>query len=536
MIPSLTALPSFNKRVTLEHTASIIRQGQSRCLEEHKEFLCSRQTCSFAPTRLISTGTSGAPLRLIKSPAATGPYATLSYCWGGAKPPSTTTANIAARFHNIPEDSLPIVFREAIQLARMLEIPYIWIDSLCIIQDSVEDWEAESQRMHLYYRNGSVNIAAATSQNPDTPLTKPLDDMWSSRDIKVHDLQGKPWVIHARLLPNTMQSLMDLGPLYTRAWTFQESLFAPRTINFTSQGLVWSCSRREPMSHSYLDGSTLPTISPRVELPDSLSSVMGDENDELHEKTLGQWRNLVSLYSSRSITFATDKLPAISGAAAMFHQTLRCRYLAGHWYEDLPQSLLWFSLGLQESLTPMPREYVAPSWSWASFPQGINWKPGRASEAPWAPRMMAVDCDVSETNTHGRVHGGFIEIRGKTIYLKMAVREGVCHWSSADWDFFPDGLLKQCGESVSRAVVGDPLCTFEAYACGLYMTSEESNYSTDSPLVTHQLLVLGWLDPEHTVFTRVGILESKTERGIELFNGEKTADEGGAVERTVRII
>lgn len=528
MIPSLTALPVFDRGVTLEHTASIIREGRSRCSEEHKELPCSRQPSGFAPTRLISIGTEGAPLRLVESAAVTGPYATLSYCWGGAKPPSTTKANLSTRLQDIPEDSLPVVFRQAIQLARMLDIPYIWIDSLCIIQDSVEDWEAESQRMYLYYRNGSINIAAATSENPDTSLTKDLEYTWSSGSVHVHDPQGTPWSINTRRLPNLMGSSMDLGPLYTRAWTFQESLFAPRTINFTRQGLVWSCTSVSTMSHSYLDPMTVAIISPSVVLPGSLSSAMRAGNNDT--PTIGNWRRLLVAYSSRFLTYPMDRLPAISGAAAQFHESLRCRYLAGHWYDDLPQSLAWNGLESRKSLTPLPREYVAPSWSWASVTQATLHPPETTTTLLSAAKLLAVHCDVPGGNPYGKVSSGFMDLRGKITGILLRIRENICEFGNPDWEFHADSPLKQCGDSVSRAIVGDPISSFKANACGLHVASVPGGIGPgDNPLlVTHFVLVLGWLDPEQTSFMRVGMLKSKTEHAMASFDG--------GVEMTVRIV
>lgn len=527
MIPSL-ALPPFNKRVTLEYTASIVRQGRSRCFEEHKGLPCSREPSGFAPTRLISIGTFCAPLRLVESAAVTGPYATLSYCWGGARPPSTTKANLPARLHNIPEDSLPIVFRQTIQLARMLEIPYIWIDSLCIIQDSTEDWEAESQRMYLYYRNGSINIAAATSENPDTPLTKPLGDTWSSGSVKVHDTQGTPWFINTRRLPELMVSSMDLGPLYTRAWTFQESLFAPRTINFTRQGLVWSCTSSDTTSHSYLDPMTVGIISPSVVLPDlTMSAPRAGHNEML---PIEKWRTLLVSYSSRFLTFPVDTLPAISGAAALFHESVRCRYLAGHWYDDLPRSLAWNGRKSRRSLEPLPREYVAPSWSWASVTQAIVHPYHATDTLSSVAKLVAVHCDVPGRNPYGKVSSGFIDLRGKITGILLRIEENICEFGHPDWRFRADSPLKQCGDSVSRATVGDPVSTFKANACGLHVASVPGvmEPGDNPPLVTHFVLVLGWLDPEQTSFMRVGILQSKTEHAMDSFNN--------AVEMTVRIV
>lgn len=98
----------------------------------------------------------------------------------------------------------------------------------------------------MYFENGCLNIAAATSDNPDKPFTKHIDEKWCPVSVKVHEQQGEPSFINARRVPRLHGSDRELGILFTRAWAFQESLFARCTINFTTQGVVWSCRDLRP--------------------------------------------------------------------------------------------------------------------------------------------------------------------------------------------------------------------------------------------------------------------------------------------------
>lgn len=504
-----------------------MRRGQIRCSELHEGFPCSIQPSGFVPTRLISIDPEATPLRLVESSAIKGPYATLSYCWGGAKPLSTTKANLSARLHHIPEDSLPVVFHQAVQLARNLDIPYIWIDSLCIIQDSVEDWETESQRMSLYYKNGSINIAAGTSDNPDIPFIKHIDDTWCPISVKVHDSQEKPSLINIKRLPYGWVSNRDLGAMFTRAWTFQESLFAPRTISFASQGVFWSCANGYSDSDSLLDWSTQEALAPAMYL---FPPFGGSEKPEL-----GAWRSLIEIYSNRLLTFPTDKLPAISGAAAHLYERLHCPYLAGHWYDDLPHSLVWSLVDRTLSqLEHVPREYVAPSWSWASVTQGIRnpWGTGTNGMLSSVAKLLEVHCHVPGKNPYGRVSSGFIDLRGMVVPIVVILDQEYYGTKTPDWEFVADSTLRKSGDSLCRAISGEVISDFEASACCLYLTSltkpGESNNLGARPLVTHYALVLGWPDREQTSFSRVGLLRSISERAMDLFDG--------AAEKTVRIV
>lgn len=509
-----------------------------RCSESHEALPCSRQPRGFVPTRLISIGTRACTLRLVESIAVPGPYATLSYCWGGAKPLSTTKANLAARLLHIPEYSLPVVFHQAIQLARKLKIPYIWIDSLCIIQDSVEDWEAESQKMSLYYKNGSINIAAGTSDNPDTPFTMHVDDMWCPISVKIHDSTGTPSRINIRRVPRLVHSNRDLGTLFTRAWAFQESLFAPRTINFTPQGVVWSCCCEDTLSDNYLDPQTEGVLRPVSELL-ALSQNSITHVGRSEKPGLDLWRELILYYSSRFLTFPMDRLPAISGAAAQFYEHLHCPYLAGHWYDDLAQSLVWNVRDVRQSrVTPLPKEYIAPSWSWASIPQPVAY-PTISIDSnrilSSAAKTVQVHCEVAGTNPYGRVSSGFIDLRGKTVSIAIVMLKEISTTTTPEWDFQPDSPLTKSGDSVARAFIGETITDFEASACCLYLTSltePGDSYtrleSKACPLTTHYALALGWTAREQTSSIRLGLMKSTSARAMELFDG--------AVEKTVRII
>jgi hypothetical protein len=46
---------------------------------------------------------------------------------------------------------MPATFFDATIITRELGYRYLWIDSLCIVQDFLEDWEAESQNMGNIY-------------------------------------------------------------------------------------------------------------------------------------------------------------------------------------------------------------------------------------------------------------------------------------------------------------------------------------------------------------------------------------------------
>lgn len=93
------------------------------------------------------------------------PYMTLSHCWGEVPLLQNTSSTEYMLRSGIPIQSLPPTFRDAVKVARTLQCRYIWIDSLCIVQDSPKDWDMESAIMDKVYSYSMCNIAATGAAN-----------------------------------------------------------------------------------------------------------------------------------------------------------------------------------------------------------------------------------------------------------------------------------------------------------------------------------------------------------------------------------
>ncbi|KAF1966014.1 HET-domain-containing protein [Bimuria novae-zelandiae CBS 107.79] len=115
------------------------------CLHSHRQCGTNRGEYS-PPTRLVDISNlkdSGNP-KLITGERADGPYIALSHLWGRESLPRTTRSNLDDHMHAIPMHTLSNSIRDAISIVKRLSIHYLWIDALCIIQDSQEDWLAEA--------------------------------------------------------------------------------------------------------------------------------------------------------------------------------------------------------------------------------------------------------------------------------------------------------------------------------------------------------------------------------------------------------
>jgi hypothetical protein len=102
---------------------------------------------------------------VLTGPEQFGKWITLSHRWGVGQVFNLTTSNLQLLQTGISFSSLPPTFQDAITITRQLRVKYLWIDSLCILQDSAHDWEVEASKMPGIYQNSYVTIAAAATNS-----------------------------------------------------------------------------------------------------------------------------------------------------------------------------------------------------------------------------------------------------------------------------------------------------------------------------------------------------------------------------------
>jgi hypothetical protein len=118
------------------------------------------------PTRVIDIGLNNDSLFLFTSFGKSARYAALSHCWGGNKIMTTTKATLKNREERLEFSKLPRTFQHAVDITRQIGLQYLWIDSLCIVQDSSE-WDIEASKMAQIYANSCVTIAADGAEDGD---------------------------------------------------------------------------------------------------------------------------------------------------------------------------------------------------------------------------------------------------------------------------------------------------------------------------------------------------------------------------------
>ena len=331
----------------------------------------------------------------------------LSHCWGRSNLPLTNTKNKAQRLRGIALGEMSRSFADAITVARSFGVRYVWIDSLCIVQDDAEDWDAEAAKMHLVYSNSFLTISATGAKDGTFGCLGPRAPREYAR-LPHTDKSGTRGELYAFGLSAEKEAKkanyidMVAEPLSSRGWCFQERVLSRRTLHFASDQMYFECME----GFQSEDGLRLPSRYFTMHGSRALQHVPGLGNSPNSTSHLEQWYQILWSYGSRMLTKGSDKLPALGGIAAMFAERLDDQYLAGHWRKSLVEELLWQAL----KVTDVEEDRTVPSWSWAAI-NGIPASGGLAGR--WEPLACVLDCHV--------------ELGGKSVVKKtLLVRLRFC--------------------------------------------------------------------------------------------------------------
>jgi hypothetical protein len=363
------------------------------------------------------------------------PYCALSHCWGGTVDVKLTKEKLNT-MKNIQLHILPKNFQDAIKVTNRLGVRYLWIDSLCIVQDDAKEWEVQSTNMGLVYANAKCVISATASKDS-------TGGCFLTRNLRYNDCvlreSGNEILVvpsfQEALKPSELfETLVYRAPLTARGWTFQERYLAGRTLHFCDGFVLFECntltasehnndeqkyqvkpnirsdgklhsdvdikqveanrSQYTPAAPDYTGFSTakhrrmirrswertrvvnpnytaqqekqaaMVQASARLGVRGAFEFLCRFKGETLEEKIEfhNSWFEMVQQYSTRELTFGTDKAMAIAGVAYFIQLNTGLKYAAGLWSEMLPFNLLWIAPG-----KPGPRPVRSvPTWSWTS--------------------------------------------------------------------------------------------------------------------------------------------------------------------------
>lgn len=242
----------------------------------------------------------------------------------------------------IPWTVLPLTFQDAVKFTRRLGYRFLWIDSLCIIQDSEDDWRAEASNMASVYSNSLLTIAAAKGSGPHAGLFANTKQQYNVTDLAelypaVQDGFGS--VYSRRKIPHLDPN--QGCPLLSRAWVLQERMLSPRVLYFGAQELVYECLEMRQCECAFVNDVVLSEHEPSRK-PEFAELVKLYSKNGPPKQKIAFWEKVVTEYTQLHLTRETDIFAALAGIAKFAEQVTSAPYLVGNWLdESIADQLLW---------------------------------------------------------------------------------------------------------------------------------------------------------------------------------------------------
>ncbi|KAI0877238.1 HET-domain-containing protein [Hypoxylon argillaceum] len=352
------------------------------CLTSHPQ--CQQSRSRVLPTRLLqirkNNGEANFQVQLITTTAGhTGEYAALSYCWGGPQPLQLTKSTIQDFLQQpIERGALPLGLSDAVEVAYSLELEYLWVDALCIIQDDQDDKKREINRMGDIYQNSFFTIAAATSSSVHDSFLRTrsvLNTKYRTCDVPFtldsEDCRGSGDLGSITVVP-VHAHRSDSFPLNKRGWAFQEALLPLRLLVFGDLEPFVRCRTRNVIhkAPTCIDYA-MSALRPR-RIIDRLA------NSQAHERGLFTdtkansldflWREIVQQYTLRELSIPEDRPFAISGVIDFLAETFNDECHFGVRKSCAVICLLWKTESLEwRGILP-----DVPTWSWMSLTTPVD--------------------------------------------------------------------------------------------------------------------------------------------------------------------
>jgi Heterokaryon incompatibility protein (HET) len=353
------------------------------CTEQHE--LCRRSVKTTLPKRLLLVEQFAQDLfvRLVLtstlSPHYNKNYAALSYCWGGQQTFQLTAKTEQMLLLGVPIGRLPATIRDSAKVTKGLGLQFLWVDALCIFQDSPTDFEEQSAAMADIYLGCSICISAVGASKASDGLFSQRDTLkyspcYMSPDLRSNKRDAYIWLQPSKRDPKAMSP----WPLHLRAWAVQERLLPPRMVKFGPY-LSWECrfafcdefgyERSQDVDRpTTLSNSFVTTFFDRLLSEDLLQSfrslfVCFPERTDVEEMRY-IWYKILQEYSECRLTYKCDRLRAISGIISAIEQRTGWKNSNGLWLPFIVEEMLWETCH-HECFKPS-RTGLHPSWSWVA--------------------------------------------------------------------------------------------------------------------------------------------------------------------------
>lgn len=472
-------------------------------------------------------------LQLIETSGLEYQYAALSYCWGTAEPGDTRPwrtlrDTIASHLAGIDRQKLPQTLKDAIEICERLQISYLWVDSLCIIQDSEDDWQIEADKMSGIYLGSLVTLSFSSALSAEAGC-------FNEQSIHTVDFETSrpPWAIlngtlsdgrnSTLYLPSSRGVAFDDSPtkafqkevlnsaLFERAWALQEHVLPRRTLFFTSKQLFWECDHCRLSEDNYLQHQTPFYPICNLEFPLNAWEIV-----ELW------YCKIVAGYTRRKLTKETDRLVAISALARATYLNRRIDYIAGLWKDCIIPGLLWMRKGPGHK----SKTYACPSWSWASQNSAVSYQLALGRQAT-APQTSDLVSKVRKVSWKLKTENPFADVVFASIDLDVRISLGtvlrdvpekasraVLRGSSTAWMNRPCRDYHRFGDQRRSLLTTGSNFNDTLYLCAEMDDDSASGCNVTVALVDNCFLVLEPAGLQCQTYRRVGIATLPDKRGI----------------------
>lgn len=300
-----------------------------------------------------------------------GQYLALSYCWGKQPKPSAPvqpvllrTATLNQMTTKIEVDTLQQSIQDAIFVTRKLGFRYLWVDALCIIQDSAQDKDVQVSRMATIYKNATITIAAASSKAAAEGflMNKSIQPFLPQHKFSIPMTDGHTGSVYVTAETYSPEHVLD-----TRGWVLQEFMLSSRMLIFSDYEVLWQCKELDLRG---VTGKGIEYLQPLDDLP---WAVFEEEDDSsygsLDVDKLYLWKMVVQQYTERDLTDKQDRLRAMQGITTELETLWRNINIYGSWKQWFVQLLAW----RKRPTELVTKRYLkrAPSWSWVSVDGAI---------------------------------------------------------------------------------------------------------------------------------------------------------------------
>jgi hypothetical protein len=374
--PKIGMSPFFYaRRVRDQVDISLIQQWLDICENEHGK-TCGTVSGRFAlcPERPRDMKVIDVRNFCLVSAPENCRYLALSYVWGKVEMLQTTTENLAALMcPGVLESKLhdlPLTVRDTFHLAKALGFEYLWVDTLCIVQDDMNSKHRQIVQMDKIYYFATMTVVAFAGNDANRGLPG-LGPSSRKHSQHVEEVQGLKLTVP---LANHLATGVDNAALWsTRGWTYQERRLSRRILCFSETQVSFECQYDFYCEDTHIEGAGVASSysRPGIHSPSSRTLVVS-----LHlEHDWSLYVDTVFTYTQRTLSFEYDRLNAFSGIAAVFQRSFRCSLFNG-----LPMILFHWAL-LWQTLDPTSRRITTfsprsgsesfhrclPSWSWIGW-------------------------------------------------------------------------------------------------------------------------------------------------------------------------